>query len=106
MYGASRKCAQAKCLEVIAADVLAAHGMGDAIALAAAGAYLRASSLKGGQFLELRGVLLHEFIEGVREHAPVVLRAAFDTTICSFADAVETRGIDHRQRLEQDRKST
>src|ERR1700691_4707480 len=100
LEGASGEGAKAKGVEVVAADEFAPQRLGDAIALAAASADWSASSLKRGELFELRRVLLHELIEGIREHAPVILWAALDAAVLPVADAVETGRIHHGQRLE------
>src|ERR1700744_1993020 len=82
--------AKAKGVEVVAADEFPAQRLGDAIALAAAGADLSASRLKRGELFELRRVLLHELVERIREHAPVILCVALDAAVLSLADAEET----------------
>jgi hypothetical protein len=72
------------------------------VGLATAGAELGPAGLEGCELFELGGVLLHAEIEGVGEHAPVFLRAAFDAAVGSIAYAIEPRRVDAGKGLQHD----
>ncbi len=100
--GATDECGHSEDVEIIAGDELAVHRLGYAITLAAAYAELPFARLECGQLGELRGGLLQVQIEGVRKHAPILLRRAFDAAVIAIANAVEAGRIGHGQRLQHD----
>jgi hypothetical protein len=55
------------------------------------------SSLGSGEFGKFQSDLFQALVNGIRKHAPVALRDAFDAAIAAVADAVEARRIDYRQ---------
>jgi hypothetical protein len=95
--------ADAEGRKVIPAYILAMQRFGEAIGLRAAHAQHHAARLKCGQLLELRSVLFDLLIEGIGEHAPVVLRSALNAAVVTRADAIEAARIVHRQGLQHDR---
>src|SRR2546430_3620308 len=63
-------------------------------------AHAPASSLKGGNFFEFRSFGLKALVQREGNHAPTVLRTAFDTALVAFADAVQPAGVRNGQRTE------
>ena len=89
--------------EVAAGDVVGAQrpgGVGHALASRAEAGH---AGLHGGDRLEFRRRRLDLLVEGIREHAPAVLRAARHAAVGAVADAVEAGRVDHRQRLQHHR---
>jgi hypothetical protein len=89
--------------EIVAGHVLGAQRPGGRFHSFAANAHRAAAGLKGGEVLELGGVLFETLVEREREHAPTILRSAFHAAVVAVANAIQPRWIRHGQRSQHHR---
>jgi hypothetical protein len=85
-------------LEVVARHELGTQGLGRRRSAAAAHAHALAAGLERDHLVELGRLGLQALEQRVGVHAPAILRSALDAAVVPVANAVQQRGIGHRQR--------
>ena len=86
--------------EIVSGDVFGAQRAGGRFDAFATDRGAPVAGLEGGKLFEFRGLGLQALEQVVGEHAPSVLRTAFDAAVVAFADAVEAGGVGDREGAE------